>query len=802
MKYNPFKLFWSLKKRYKFLIILGILVVILFSAIKVAPSFVRSYIEEHSQELIGRNVKISDISLSLSSFTLSIDSLTVFEQDGKTPFVGFEEFRINLDPSHLLSKEICVSEIYLKGLYAQVIQNGDQFNFSDILQKVAATDTTAADSNVTESAPVIDTIAAVQTDSAKSDTINISNSVSEALHGLSLAIDNIAIEKSNIIYKDQKVGSKFKLVDFSLLIPAIHFSNQDTDIGLTLKFADGGDLNVKLLFNMETSNFNVAVGLHKFSLACAKPYMKDFLTYKDFGGNLDVDLDVTGNVNEPINSDVKGHISLDNIILTETSGKSISLNRLDVGIAKANVNDMDIRVDSVVVDGVNAHFDMFKKGTNFDVLLKSNSNAASENDSASTAVDMTDSVTVADAPTDPSAAAITAQAAAKAEAEKPTEAAKPLKFMLNKLLVKNTNFTANDATLKTPFSFKVSNITVSGNNINFDTPCSVNVNASLPDGGSVSVKYKGAISDMSTMDAYISVKNLALKHFTPYSHHFTGYPISAGTLAFASDNKINKYEIDSKNTIDIYNIDVGDKDPNTDPEFSVPMKIGLYILKDKDDKIQFDVPVKGNLQDPEFSYGKIIWKTVMNLLIKVAVSPLKLVGNLANSGAGALGINTGKNDEVLIDPMNVSFESEQFDKAGKMVQSVTADPKLKMTFVQSFNMKKTVDAFRTRKLKTDFYKEKTGKSTLNELDEREIIAIEDKDSLFVAYAQVHSKDLNRTALEKEILAMADKRNQEMLKVLQQQKGVTKKNLQVITAPRKDLVNYKGKPAYKVQLDVQ
>lgn len=50
--------------------------------------------------------------------------------------------------------------------------------------------------------------------------------------------------------------------------------------------------------------------------------------------------------------------------------------------------------------------------------------------------------------------------------------------------------------------------------------------------------------------------------------------------------------------------------------------------------------------------------------------------------------------------------------------------------------------------------------------------------------------------------MADKRNQEMMKTLQQQKGVTQKNLQVITAPRKDLVNYKGKPAYKVQLDLQ
>ena len=74
-------------------------------------------------------------------------------------------------------------------------------------------------------------------------------------------------------------------------------------------------------------------------------------------------------------------------------------------------------------------------------------------------------------------------------------------------------------------------------------------------------------------------------------------------MAFASENKMSGWNIESKNTIDIYNIDVGDKDGNTDPEYMVPMKVGLYILKDKDDKIQFDVPVKGNVKDPEFADG-------------------------------------------------------------------------------------------------------------------------------------------------------------------------------------------------------
>lgn len=782
MKYNPFKKFWSLKKRYKFFIVLGILFVLLLIALKAAPSFARGYIEEHSQEWIGRDIKINDINLSLTSFTLSIDTLTVYEKDGKTPFVGFETFRVNANPTHLIKKEISVSEIYLKGFFAKVVQNGDNFNFSDILETLNAKDSTVS----TDTIAVTDT---ANKDSSGVDTLSIGATIAQALGGLTLSVKNISIEKSTIVYEDQKIGSKFQLNEFSLNVPAVNLDNKDTEANVSLKFADGGDLNVKLQLNMETDNFKGFVGLHNFNLACANPYLKDFINYKDFKGSFGIDVDVAGNIKDPMGSNIKTHVTLNDINLTETSDKTISLKSLDIGIGNANLNDMDFKVDSVIVDGVNAHFDMFKNSTNISNLLNVKAEAQPR-DSSEKNTPVTDTTAKSDnIEKDP-------------VAKEPAEKSKPIKFVLNKLLVKNTVFTANDKTLKKPFSFKISGITVSGSNINLNSPCSINVSANFPEGGTFALKYKGAFSDLSTLDAYVSVKNLALKYFTPYSHHYTGYPISAGTLAFASDNKLVKNEIDSKNTIDIYNISVDDKDSESDPEFMVPMKIGLYILKDKDEKIQFDVPVKGNITDPEFSYGKIIWKTVMNLLIKVAVSPLRLAGNLAASGAEALGFDLGKNDEVVIDPLSPNFTSEQFAKAQKMVQVVTADPNLTITFVQSFNMKKTVEEYRIRKLKTDFYKATKGKKTLNELDEKEIIAIDDKDSAFVAFSAKNGPKLTKVSLEKEILSNANKRNQEMLRTLQKQKGVTKKNVKVITAPRKDLVKHKGKPMYKVLLDVK
>ena len=752
-----------MKKRYIALIVLAALIVIVFAALKVAPGIAKNYIVNHSEEIIGRKMKIENVEFSPFSFTVTVDDFAIYEPNGTTPFVAFEKFRINVNPTHLIKKEISVSEIYLKGLYTRVAQKGDKFNFSDILDKFATdstADSTTAKEEAAKTAPAIDSAQALNLDPNE-------------MIGFSVAVENITLEKGNIIYEDLKVGSKIHIQDFSVAIPAVYFSNKDTDIGVNLKFANGGDLGVKVQFNMKTQDFGVNVTLNKLALSVAKPYLNDFIKYKDFEGSLGANLNVAGNVNNVLSSNVSGTVSVDGIKLTETSGKTLGVSHVGVGIAKANLNEMDFRVDSVIVNGAFAHLDLFKNGkTNIDVLLEPLSKPAKAEPADST----------------------------ENEESKTAEKSKPLKAVIKKLQVANTNVTATDHTPKQTFNYKVSNIAVNGSNINFNTPCTINVSAAFPEGGVLNLKYKGALSDIGTMDAYISVKNLALKHFSPYSHHYTGYPISSGTMAFASENKMNDWNIDSKNTIDIYNIDVADKDGNTDPEFTVPMKVGLYILKDKDDKIEFDVPVKGNVQDPEFSYLKIVWQTVMNLLIKVALSPLKIVGNVATTGAGAIGIDLGKNDEIYIDPLASSFTSEQFAKAQKMVEVLAKDKKLKLNFVQNFNMKKTVEAYKTHKLKTDFYKATQNKTTLNELDEKAIVAIEDKDSAYAAYAAEHAKELDRKTMEKEILAMAEARNQELLKTLQQQPGVTKKNLTITTAPRGSLTQRKA--MYKVQVDVQ
>ena len=131
----------TMKKPVKItLIVLGSLIVLYFVALLVAPKIARSYIEEHSKEMIGRSITIKNISLNPFTYVLDVDTLAVMEADDKTKFVAFDKFSMNINPLKLFTRTLDISDIYMKALYVRTTQHGARFNFSDILDFLAQKD--------------------------------------------------------------------------------------------------------------------------------------------------------------------------------------------------------------------------------------------------------------------------------------------------------------------------------------------------------------------------------------------------------------------------------------------------------------------------------------------------------------------------------------------------------------------------------------------------------------------------------------------------------------------------------------
>ncbi len=126
-------------------------------------------------------------------------------------------------------------------------------------------------------------------------------------------------------------------------------------------------------------------------------------------------------------------------------------------------------------------------------------------------------------------------------------------------------------------------------------------------------------------------KNMDLSPMTPYSGKYIGYEIQKGKLSFDLKYFIDRRKLDSSNVVFIDQLNLGDRVDSPDAT-KLPVALAVSLLKDRHGQIKLDIPVKGSLDDPEFSVWRIIIKVLKNLLGKAATAPFALLGSLLGGG--------------------------------------------------------------------------------------------------------------------------------------------------------------------------
>jgi hypothetical protein len=135
---------------------------------------------------------------------------------------------------------------------------------------------------------------------------------------------------------------------------------------------------------------------------------------------------------------------------------------------------------------------------------------------------------------------------------------------------------------------------------------------------------------------------------TPYSGRFAGYEIEKGKLSVDVTYKVENRTLDAKQKFVVDQLQLGDKVESPDA-VSLPLKLAVALLKDRNGVIDIDLPMTGSLDDPKFRLGPLIWKAFVGLLTKIATAPFALIGNLFGGGPE---INFVEFDPgaVLLDP--------------------------------------------------------------------------------------------------------------------------------------------------------
>ena len=94
---------------------------------------------------------------------------------------------------------------------------------------------------------------------------------------------------------------------------------------------------------------------------------------------------------------------------------------------------------------------------------------------------------------------------------------------------------------------------------------------------------------------------------------------------------ITKGQLKAENKVVIEQLQLGEKVDSPDA-VNLPLKLAVALLKDTDGTISIELPVTGDLNNPQFSVMPIVWQTLRNLVLRAAQAPFKFIGGLITGG--------------------------------------------------------------------------------------------------------------------------------------------------------------------------
>ena len=620
-----------MKKAFKIpLIILGVVVVLLLLVNFLAGPIAKNYAKRHGKEWTGRELNVEKVSVNVFTGKLKVKDLTLFEEDDTTPFVSFERFETKIKWRDLFNRRLLVNQATISGLNVNVEQNHDWFNFNSLRELFVS------DSTKTESS------------------------------GFDLILNEIHLDKGDIRYADLALGNEFLLRDISLQIPTLDFSDLKTDVGLDLSLADNATLHTEIRMSENGENYTINLKLNNIGINVLEPYLQQYYPVDLLEGLANLDLEAQGPTDHILDFDLTGTLALNDVAFQDTTGNPLgSVDSVFAQINHLRLNDKVLDLEQLYLSGLNtAYVISADSSSNFDLLLD-----------GYVPRDTTEMESVIDT------------------IPMENEEENAWKITIADLSLNQSELKYEDNTLPEAFQYVISDISLTSKQFTLDGNNAIQLQASLNKVGKLNLNWHGCFNGLDNHNLTLMLNNVKVADFSPYIVQLFGFPVENGTLSFRSQNVITDGNLKGINKLQVASPKLGDKVKHLHPQYDkVPLKLGFYLLTDKNNNVSLDLPISGNLNDPAFSYQKALGKVFSNLLTKVAASPFRLMTDEDNNLK-----------YIPFDPLQFDFSPEQYVMIDNVAATLQSRSDLSIVLEEQVQYEETVNQLCIMQLKRDYY---------------------------------------------------------------------------------------------------
>lgn len=472
-----------------------------------------------------------------------------------------------------------------------------------------------------------------------------SDSLASSQEPWNFTLENLLIEKGTIELIDRNANGA--QTTFSELFLKAQTLSLDTNQSIPYEFKSQIDktshIALKGTFNGLLNKLDTTLNIESLPLNKAQPYLRPFTTLLVAKGLLSSQSHLTLLLGNSFDLLFQGAIDINHLALNDAAKKplmaweQLKITDLNYGFLASFLHVKKIELVAPYVN-----LDIKKDGgTNFSSLAKAQKSSS---------------------------------------AQPKEESAKKIEIRIGETILKEGRANFKDASLPIPFATLIHQL--NGSFSALDTkntkPSTLTLNGKVDKYGYANIKGTLLPFDFKN-SAHLKIlfKNIDMPSLTPYSGKFIGYAIDKGKLSMDLSYKIKNGLMEGDNKINLDSLSLG-KPIESEEAINLPLHLAIALLKDSKGQIDIDLPVNGNLNDPNFAYGALVWKAFGNLLGSIIASPFNLIGSLLGIQTENLkSIDFAAGTHVLI----VS-EDEKMEQYKTILEK---KPELKLRITPSFN---------------------------------------------------------------------------------------------------------------------
>lgn len=684
----------------------------------ILPAAAEWYIEANDEELIGRRLEVEDIDFNLLTGGVTLEQFTLYEPDKVTPFLQFSEFYVNLEWWQLLSGTFGLGELRIVEPMIAIRQRGSSMNMDDLMERFSSSDTIEA----------------------------------EPAEPIAYEVRRIQVVNGVVAYQQMDLTAEVKLKQLNVTCPLISAEEAEADIAFDFRFDKGGKAGGAFQFNQGTLAYRADYKLDSLNLGIFLPYLADFMRTGSLGGLLTSHQVVGGNFNNPTDVATSGMLRLNDFALMDPKeDKLVGVSEMKVVIDSLDLGQSIYAMNYVSLDKPYLKVELYEEGNNFSRLMKE---APPEESGISS-----DSLSKA-------AAYGNVFALMAAYVRELSRLYAFSAYHADSLVLRRGTLVFNDFTLHNRFNYLLEDLMVKADKVSSDKNIIVDAASVLNTSGRLKGQLQVDPHGFNNMTIDYSISGLRVSDFNPYSDYYVAHPFTDGVCTYVSKSTVQDQYLKSSHVLDIKSIKVGKKVKNK-TAYNVPVRLAVALLRDKNGDVHLELPIEGNLNDPNYKVGKVIWQVFRNLISKAVAAPGKLL-------AGKAGVEEKLLEGFEWKPLQQTLTEAQIQSLDALARSLETTPEMKVEVIRINNDPLETDelAVREGKKKFLFFHRRIGSEDAIRPDEMaKVDEVHHNDSTFNAYLnqQVRSDGELVSVYEKSRRLAGSERIRRMLTEIYQQR---------------------------------